>query len=65
MLTIPFIAAIVVAFTYHFGVEWKEVSAELKTSLNGYVDWDNSLYAISMRNKVDHSSISHATPTPS
>jgi hypothetical protein len=46
MLTFAFIASVIVAISYTFCVEFKEVNVELKASLNGYVDWDNSIYIL-------------------
>jgi hypothetical protein len=46
MLALAFIASAIVAIFYNYFVEFKEVDAELKTQLNGYVDWDNSIYLL-------------------
>jgi hypothetical protein len=54
MLTLSFIASFVVAIAFYFGVEFKDVNAELlKAPLNGYVDWDNSIYLVGNAKQVN------------
>ena len=49
----PLIASFIVAFSIMIGVGQEEVNGELKrASLNGHVDWDNSIYVIATNCQV-------------
>jgi hypothetical protein len=53
MLIVPFIASLIVVIFYAFNFgETIELNDELSASFNGYIDWDNSIYMISMSNQV-------------
>jgi hypothetical protein len=54
MLTLPFIGSLIVGIFYAFNFgEFNVLHEELKASLNGQADWDNSIHIIGPNNEVN------------
>jgi hypothetical protein len=52
MLIAPLIAALIIVVVFIFLNIRVPINEDLKASLNGYIDWDNSIYVISKNNDV-------------
>jgi hypothetical protein len=56
MLAVPLIVSLITACFKAFGGirATMLISDEIKASLNGLIDWDNSIYIIGTNNEVSH-----------
>jgi hypothetical protein len=46
LLGLPLVVSFVLAISFFLGVEHKEITEEIKASLNVYVDWENAIYVV-------------------